>query len=112
MALTAVSSGTYTSNVGGGSITVVQQSPASPTTYVFRIDTSAMAAGDTAQLLIYTQVLSGGATVIEENVWIDGGANPTPSWLSTPIPVDTTVYFNMNHTAGTSRNFPWKLFSL
>lgn len=111
MALTVVTSGTA-NPVVGTNLTLVTETPAQPTSYVLRLDTSAMAAGDTTQILLSTQCLAGGAYQVEENVWIDGGANAAPMQLTTPTPVDVAMQIVLLQSAGTARAYPWKLFSL
>ena len=84
-------------------------------TFVFEIDTSAMAAGDSLTMNVYNKVLSGGAVDLCYS-WVISGAQSIPVWISVPVPNDLAeangLRFSINQTAGTARSFPWKVLQL
>lgn len=80
-------------------------------TFVFVVDTGAMASGDTLELRIYTIVRSGGT---ERLAYIQTfvGAQTDPQKYSVPVPADVSFKATLKQTVGTGRTFPWKVLSL
>lgn len=105
---TSIASGTQTATVN------TEHTLATDTTnktYVFIVDTGAMAAGDTLELRVYTIVLSAGterlAYIVQYN-----NAQDEPQKYSPPVPADISFKATLKQTAGTGRSYPWKVVSL
>lgn len=80
-------------------------------TYVFAIDTNAMANGDQIEIKIKTKILSGGTERIAyyvSYVNIQG----QPQKYSMPVPENISISVTLKRIAGTDRAYPWKLLSL
>src|SRR5687767_14552068 len=83
-------------------------------TFTFHVDTVNMAAGDVIELRIYQMVLTGGTTrVAFKQVYYDAQPADDVIKISVPISNDLTdtnaLRFSLKQTAGTGRNFPWKV---
>lgn len=105
MTWTLASSGTVTPTVG---TPVVLATDTDNATYVFAIDTSALALGDLLQVQISSICLAGGNQVV---VW-EGyyqHAQVTPHKVSPFVASDISLQVIINQSAGTARAFPWKL---
>lgn len=109
--LTVVTSGTTAALTVGVESSLSTQTPASPATYVVRVDGSSLALGESIKVIIYTKTLSGGTEQVEQAVEIEGG-NVPEVYLSNPTPTDVSYRVGITQTAGTGRTIPWKLFSL
>lgn len=105
MGLTAVTSGTQAASVSTEH-SLTQQTGIG--IYVLEVDTSAMEAGDTLVLRLKTKVLSGGTSKVTQEVTLIG-VQAAPHWRSEAIPVDVEIIATLLQSAGTARNYPWKL---
>jgi hypothetical protein len=82
--------------------------------YTFEVDCNKLVAGDTVELRIYKMVLTGGTprVYIFEPI---PGAQPTDGqvFISEAISNELTdaksLQFTLKQTAGTGREFPWKV---
>jgi len=82
--------------------------------FSLHVDKNAMQAGDTLELRIYQIVLTGGTRrVAYYDVWSDAQISDDQIAVSVPIANELTdsgsLRFTLKQTAGTSRNFPWKV---
>lgn len=104
------SSGTQAATVG------TEHQLAAPTiaaTRVLIVDTSNMVAGDTLELRIKGNVLGGGTTIVAYKETFYGAQDVDDRMkLSIPFPSDNGGTFTLKQTAGTGRNFPWKILTL
>lgn len=110
MALTEISSGTYTTT-DATETQVVDITSAG--VYTFEIDTNNMVNGDLIELRIYTKVLSGGTrrvawTATYQNV------QGAPNKYSVPVPAMRefrVTLKNTTWTGGQNRDFPWTVLA-
>lgn len=110
MAVTAESSGTQTAVIS------TEHSLATPTSAgvrVLMVDTVNMQAGDTLELRIKVKTLSGG-TIRVAYLGTFTGAQPTDDLIkvSVPIPSEVGATFTLKQTAGTGRDYDWKVMAL
>jgi hypothetical protein len=108
MAFTNLGSGTQSAAVGTEHTLVTDTTGH---TCIFVVDTVNMVNGDVLELRLYTKVLSGGA----ESLAYSGSfahAQAEPVKYSVPVPADVSIKATLKQTAGTSRNFDWKLLGL
>lgn len=81
--------------------------------YVFVVDTATLAAGDRLELRIKTKCLTGGTSrVTYLQAYADAQPADDAMKNSVPIPSDIEAVFTLKQTAGTGRNFPWKVLDL
>ena len=109
MAFAIVSENTTTTD--GTEQTLVTDTPAAGQTYLFKIDTSAMAGSDEVEVRVKTKVRSGGT----QNVALYAvykGPQTTPIKMSIPMVEDISIQVTLKRTAGTDRAYPWKLVHL
>lgn len=83
-------------------------------TYTLHVDLNLMADGDTLELRIYQMVLTGGTRrVAYIDSWNDEQPADNKIAVSVPISNELTdsgsLRFTLKQTAGTSRDFPWKV---
>jgi len=77
------------------------------------VDLINMAASDILELRIKTKVLTGGVLrTVYYQKYIDAQAADDVIAISIPLPSDIQADFTLKQTAGTGRNFPWKILSL
>lgn len=76
--------------------------------YVFEVDTSAMQAGDTLVLRVKTKILSGGTLRVTQEETLTG-VQSVPNWRSEAIPADIEIVATLLQSAGTGRDYPWKM---
>lgn len=82
-------------------------------TFVLVVDLVNMASGDTLALRIKTKVLTGGTLQVSYyQKYVDAQATDDIVAISIPIPSDIQADFTLEQTAGTGRNYPWKVLSL
>lgn len=111
MAVTAQGTGTQTAVVGTEH-TLLDIAVAG--TFTLHIDTNAMVAGDSLELRIYQIVLTGGTRRVAYFTRYDG-AQSSDDQIKISVPVSNeltdagSIRFTLKQTAGTSRNFPWKV---
>lgn len=111
MGVTAHASGTQTAVIGTEHFLT---SPAIAGSFTLHVDTVNMIAGDTLELRIYQMVLTGGA---QRGAYFDTwtGAQSADDLIKISVPIsneltDTNALrFSLKQTAGTGRNFPWKV---
>lgn len=114
MAVTAFTSGTKTAEIG-----TEHPLPATPFvneagTYVFQVDTNKMEAGDVLELRAYARILSGGTTRV---AYIETyyGAQVADDKIKISVPISTElavtegIKFTLKQTAGTGREYPYKV---
>jgi len=76
--------------------------------YVLKVDVTAMDAGDTLVIRLKDKVLSGGVSGVTQEETLND-AQTVVHWRSEPIPVDIEIVCTLEQTAGSSRDYPWKL---
>lgn len=105
-----ITSGTLNSTVGGGE--QLLHSLTTEGVYVLVVDMSVWASGDTVTLRMKTKI--GGAdtmrTVFEET--FDDDDPPTAIEQSIPFATDNAASFYLEHSAGTTRAWKWKVLEL
>lgn len=85
-------------------------------TFTLHVDKNAMLAGDTLELRIYQIVLTGGTRRV---AYFESytGAQPADDLIAISVPISNeltdsgSLRFTLKQTAGTGRNFPWKVLS-
>ena len=80
-------------------------------TFVLYVDTANMVLIDELELRVKTKILSGGTTgefLLATYIHVQG----QPIKASIPVNSDQEVVFTLKQTAGTARNFAWKVVSL
>ena len=107
MSVTVIASGTQTAVI---STEHTLATTSGPGVYVFWVDKANLASGDTVELRLKTKILGGGTVRV---LYIDTftGAQPVDDMLTCSVPVvsDQAVTFTLKQTAGTGRQFPWKV---
>lgn len=108
MANSINTSGTLSTTAGGTED--VLATVATAATLQLHLDLSALAAGDTARVRIYSKVLSGGT---ERVIWEAGiGGDMDDIWVS---PVVINVHhakFSITQNNGASRSIPWAVYQV
>jgi hypothetical protein len=111
MAVTAQSTGTQTATINTEH-TLLDVAVAG--SFTLHVDKNAMAAGDVLELRIYQIVLTGGTRrVAYFDRWMD--AQPADDQIAISVPISNeltdagSLRFTLKQTAGTGRNFPWKV---
>jgi hypothetical protein len=106
---TVENSGTQTATIGTEH-TLATISTAK--TLVLYVDASAMVNGDRLELRAKTKILNGGTTrVAQKGVYQHAQPADDLIKFSVPIMSDQEAVFTLKQTAGTGRNFPWKVMS-
>lgn len=111
MAVTAAGSGTQTATVTTEH-TLLDVSTAG--VYTFHVDTVNMTSNDALELRIYQMVLTSGTRRVAYFYRCSAG-QPTDDLIKISVPVANeltdsgALRFTLKQTAGTSRNFPWKV---
>lgn len=81
-------------------------------TYQLYVDTANMAAGDAVELRIKTKVLSGGTTrCVSKATYKHAQSADDLIKISIPVMSDQEYVATLKQTAGTGRDFPWKVMS-
>lgn len=101
---TPKSTGTLAASGGEDTLDTVTD----PGNYVLKVDSNAMAAGDTIVLRMKTRVLSGGTDRIELEDTFSGSQNP-PILTSIPVESPHQLIATLEQVAGTLRSFPWSI---
>jgi hypothetical protein len=111
MAVTAHASGTQTAVIGTEHFLT---SPNVAGTFTLHVDAVNMVAGDTLELRIYQMVLTAGTQRVAYKIEYIG-AQPTDDLIKISVPISNeltdanALRFSLKQTAGTGRNFPWKV---
>lgn len=107
---------TYASGTQAATVTTEHflSSPNTSGTFTLHVDTINMVAGDILQLRVYQMVLTGGTTrVVFVGQWAGLQAVDDLIKVSLAIANELTdtnaLRFSLLQSAGTSRNFPWKV---
>lgn len=85
-------------------------------TFTLHVDKVNMVAGDVLELRIYQIVLTGGTRRVAYLARF-AGAQPTDDLIGISVPIANeltdagSLRFTLKQTAGTSRNFPWKVLA-
>lgn len=114
MAVTAQGSGTQTAVISTEH-TLLDVAVAG--SFVFEVDTINMAAGDTLELRIYAIILTAGTRRVAY-VKSYTGAQNADDLIKIAVPISNeltdagALRFTLKQTAGTGRNFPWKVLAL
>jgi len=113
MAVTAYASGTQSATV---TTEHFLSSPNVAGVYTLHVDTVNMVAGDVLELRVYQMVLTGGTQrVVFQSSYVGAQAVDDLIKVSVPIANELTdtnaLRFSLKQTAGTSRNFPWKVLT-
>jgi len=111
MPVLAQASGTQTTTVGTEH-TLVDIS--APGTFTMHVDSDAMVAGDALELRVYQMILTGGTRrVAYLQVYYDVQVADDKIKISVPISNELSdagsLRFTLKQTAGTTKNFPWKV---
>lgn len=106
MGLVAAASGTQSATIGSEH-SLTQQTGIG--VYVLEVDTANMQTGDTLVLRLKTKVLSGSESRSTYELTLADGQS-VPNVRSDAIPVDQEIIATLLQSAGTGRDFPWKLF--
>ncbi len=104
MTLAIDASGTQTAVVGTEH---TLDSPSTVGTYVFEVDTINMALGDILELRVYDKVDG----TNNRQIWKGSFAHPqiNVGKVSPPQPITVGGSFTLKQTAGTGRNYPWRV---
>lgn len=90
--------------------------PGTVSTYLYKIDCGAVAAGETVFIRIYTVLLASGAERLEYTGTYIGGMDADPMQDSVPVLVSNgtgiTIRATVQQKNGTGRSFPWTLYQL
>ena len=111
MAITADASGTQAATV---TTEHTLDDVANAGVFSFHVDTVNMVAGDTLELRIYQIVLTGGTRRVAYFASFTG-AQSADDLIKVSVPIANeltdagSLRFTLKQTAGTSRNFPWKV---
>lgn len=109
MAVTTFASGTQSATV---TTEHFLSSPNVAGTFVLKVDTVNMVAGDVLELRVYVMVLTGGTQRVAY-LYRCADVQPTDDLIKVSVPIsndltDTNaVRFSLTQSKGTSRNFPW-----
>jgi hypothetical protein len=112
MAVTAQASGSKASTVGTTPDLLANVAVAG--TFTLHVDTNVMAAGDILYLSIKQMVLTAGTARYVYDARYDG-AQPAKDLIKISVPISneltdaTSLVFELNQTAGTTRTYPWKI---
>ena len=106
MTWTTDSSGTVTAN----GTEQILDSPTSNGTYVFEVDTVNLANGDYVELRCYDMVDGSNFRQVYQGSYQHAQINNAKA--SPPIAVITQAKFTLKQTAGSNRNFPWKVMRI
>lgn len=110
MAVTSESEGTQTAVI---STEHSLATPSSAGVRVLAVDLSNMASGDTLELRIKAKVLAAGTTRIVYYAVFTGAQSADAAIVeSVPLASDTGATFTLKQTAGTGRNYDWKVMTL
>lgn len=80
-------------------------------TFVFEIDTNAMALGDIIRIKIYTTVLTAGTSRVFQDI-ILGHPQAEPIKQSQACASDIEYHVTIQRLAGSDRSYAWKLLSV
>lgn len=108
MALQAINSGTQTSVIN------TEHSLASSTgigVYMLVVDTANMASGDTVVIRVKSKVRSGDSFQLAYSYTFTDDQTEQNKY-SIPIPIDIEVACTLQQTAGSPRDYKWKLLRL
>ena len=107
MAVAQVDSGTLAANGSEQTADTISAAGA----YVWVVDLSNMASGDTVVLRVKDKVLSGGSAVLAFEQTYSGAQ--AVDWVCSDVVVTAhEVTFTLHQTAGTNRNFDWSTRSV
>lgn len=82
-------------------------------TYVLWVSLVNMLSGDTLELRIKTKMASSSAyETVYKDSWTGAQSVDDIQKVSIPVPSDIATLFTLKQTAGTGRNFAWKIISL
>lgn len=106
-------------NVGNGTVASVIGTEITlatlnvPGIFVFVVDKAAMQTLDVLTLRVYSTVLEGGASRV---AYVSTFANAQPSddeiAYSVPVPSDVEYHVTLQQTAGSPRQYPWKVLQI
>ena len=112
MAVTAQATGTVNTTVGATPDNLANVNVAG--VFTVHVDTNALAAGDVLYISIKQMVLTGGTARYVYDARYDG-VQPAKDLIKISVPVaneltdSTSLVFEVNQTAGTTRALPWKI---
>lgn len=112
MSVAAAGSGTQTAT--GGEDTLLDIAVAG--VYTLHVDKINMAAGDVVELRVYQIVLTAGTRRVAYIARF-ADAQPTDDLIALSIPIANeltdsgSLRFTLKQTAGTNRNYPWKVLT-
>lgn len=111
MAVTAHASGTKTATIAE-EFELAEVKVAG--TFTLHVDTNKMAAGDVLELRVYQMILTGGTARVAYFQAFQG-AQPADDLIKISVPISNeltdadALRFTLKQTAGTGREFPWKV---
>ena len=111
MAVTAEATGTQTATVGTEH---TLRDVATAGTYTLHVDKVNMVAGDVLELRAYQMVLTAGTRRVAYLARF-ADAQPTDDMIAISVPISNeltdagSLRFTLKQTAGTGRQFPWKV---
>lgn len=85
--------------------------------FVFEVDKINLAAGDVVELRVYAIILTGGTRRVAYFELYEG-AQPADDMIAISVPISNeltdagALRFTLKQTAGTGRNFPWKVLKI
>lgn len=81
-------------------------------TYLLRLDTSALAIGETLELEIAAQVRSGAVSLLYTTAFGGTQGAPVKDSLAVPLVAGRSLEFTIRQTGGTGRSFPWEIHQI
>lgn len=113
MAVSAYASGTQTATIGTEHFV---SSPSVAGVFTLHLDTSNMAGGDLLEVRIYQKILSGGTERVVFYA-IFAGAQTADNAIQVSVPIandlatSNALRFSIKQTAGTGRDYAWKVLT-
>lgn len=110
MAMTLYASNTTTPTVGSNSQLAATTSIG---VYVIEVDVSALANGETVQIVTNSAAKVGGTVNAADTVTFTGGASaPTAHLFSAVIPIGSSANWQLKQVNGTARAFDWAIYQM
>ena len=79
--------------------------------YILAVNTSGLQGGDTVDVRLYTETISGtGLQLVKEDTYT--GAQAIPIKFTDPIPSPHNISARFEQTAGVARTFPFELIAI
>jgi len=78
--------------------------------YMGYIDLTNLSGGDTVELRLKVKI-KGAGSVVQVRTETFSGAQVDPLWYFPPLPSDLEITITLKQTAGSGRNFDWRILS-